>query len=158
MKSDAEKIRKIRWGTSRVRNSARLGLDEAAAHGVEDKARGFVDIEILHESRAMGFGSLDADAKQSQSSAIAAGTECGCVEAQTIIEDAALHPAVWCTAKRVMLERELRYLGLTDGLSHSVGVARFDPKEDIALGELMAQADHAMYDNKRSWAKAASHN
>jgi len=43
-------------------------------------------------------------------------------------------------------------------LSLSVGVARFDPKQDIALGELMAQADHAMYDNKRSWAKAASHN
>ncbi|HKS82648.1 MAG TPA: GGDEF domain-containing protein [Candidatus Acidoferrales bacterium] len=43
-------------------------------------------------------------------------------------------------------------------LSLSVGVARFDPKQDIALGELMAQADHAMYENKRSWAKAASHN
>jgi diguanylate cyclase (GGDEF)-like protein len=44
-------------------------------------------------------------------------------------------------------------------LSLSVGVAKFDPKKDVALGELMEEADHAMYDNKRSWAKvAAAHN
>lgn len=43
-------------------------------------------------------------------------------------------------------------------LSVSVGIARFDPKKDVALGELMAQADQAMYENKRSWAKTATHN
>jgi diguanylate cyclase (GGDEF)-like protein len=41
-------------------------------------------------------------------------------------------------------------------LSLSVGVAKFDPKKDVALGQLMEEADHAMYDNKRSWAKVAS--
>jgi len=35
-------------------------------------------------------------------------------------------------------------------LSLSVGVARFDPKSAITLGELMVQADHAMYEKKRS--------
>lgn len=34
-------------------------------------------------------------------------------------------------------------------LSLSVGVARFDPKRAISLGELMAQADEAMYQQKR---------
>lgn len=41
-------------------------------------------------------------------------------------------------------------------LSLSIGVARFDPKKEVALGDLIAEADHAMYDNKRSWAKAAA--
>jgi diguanylate cyclase (GGDEF)-like protein len=31
----------------------------------------------------------------------------------------------------------------------SVGVARFDPKRAVSLGELMAQADEAMYEQKR---------
>lgn len=35
-------------------------------------------------------------------------------------------------------------------LSLCVGVARFDPKRAIPLGELMVQADRAMYENKRS--------
>jgi len=34
-------------------------------------------------------------------------------------------------------------------LSMSVGVARFDPKSPVTLGELMAQADKAMYEQKR---------
>src|SRR5580693_4483655 len=35
-------------------------------------------------------------------------------------------------------------------LSLSVGVARFDPKRAISLGELMVEADKAMYEKKRS--------
>lgn len=35
-------------------------------------------------------------------------------------------------------------------LSLSVGAARFDPKRSLPLGELMAQADRAMYEQKRS--------
>lgn len=35
-------------------------------------------------------------------------------------------------------------------LSLCVGVARFDPKRAISLGELMVQADKAMYEKKRS--------
>jgi diguanylate cyclase (GGDEF)-like protein len=35
------------------------------------------------------------------------------------------------------------------GLSLCVGVARFDPKHAITLGELMVQADKAMYEKKR---------
>lgn len=38
-------------------------------------------------------------------------------------------------------------------LSLSVGVARFDPKRPVSLGELMAQADRAMYEKKRSTEK-----
>ncbi len=34
-------------------------------------------------------------------------------------------------------------------LSLSIGVARFDPKRAVSLGELMAQADQAMYEQKR---------
>jgi diguanylate cyclase (GGDEF)-like protein len=39
-------------------------------------------------------------------------------------------------------------------LSVSVGVARFDPKHPISLGELMAQADEAMYEQKRNHQKS----
>ncbi len=35
-------------------------------------------------------------------------------------------------------------------LSVSVGVARFDPKNPISLGELMEQADQSMYTKKRN--------
>jgi len=35
------------------------------------------------------------------------------------------------------------------GLSLSIGVARFDPKRAVTLGELMAEADKAMYEQKR---------
>ena len=40
--------------------------------------------------------------------------------------------------------------------SLSVGVARFDPKHAISLGELMAQADRAMYEQKRSRPRACA--
>lgn len=43
-------------------------------------------------------------------------------------------------------------------LSLSVGVARFDPKCVISLGELMAQADEAMYEQKRNHQKSCSGN
>jgi diguanylate cyclase (GGDEF)-like protein len=49
------------------------------------------------------------------------------------------------------LERNLRKVGAAERryrLSLSVGVARFDPKEPISLGELMSQADKAMYEQK----------
>ena len=39
-------------------------------------------------------------------------------------------------------------------LSLSVGVARFDPKHAVSLGELMAQADEAMYEQKRNHQKS----
>src|SRR5258707_408872 len=39
-------------------------------------------------------------------------------------------------------------------LSVSVGVARFDPKHAISLGELIAQADKAMYERKPSHQKS----
>ncbi len=35
-------------------------------------------------------------------------------------------------------------------LSLSIGVARFDPKSGVSLGDLMAQADKAMYEKKRT--------
>jgi diguanylate cyclase (GGDEF)-like protein len=41
--------------------------------------------------------------------------------------------------------RECRY-----AISLSLGVARFDPRVGATLGELMAQADQAMYEQKRS--------
>jgi diguanylate cyclase (GGDEF)-like protein len=41
-------------------------------------------------------------------------------------------------------------------LSLSVGVARFEPKRPVSLGELMAQADEAMYEQKRIHQKLCS--
>jgi diguanylate cyclase (GGDEF)-like protein len=55
------------------------------------------------------------------------------------------------------LEKNLKKSAATEpryGLSVSVGVARFDPKRTITLGELMAQADKAMYEKKHSARKA----
>jgi diguanylate cyclase (GGDEF)-like protein len=55
------------------------------------------------------------------------------------------------------LEKNLKKSAATEpryGLSLSVGVARFDPKRSITLGELMAQADKAMYEKKHSARKA----
>jgi len=43
-------------------------------------------------------------------------------------------------------------------LSLSVGVVRFDPKRAISLGELMAQADEAMYEQKRNHQKSCNGN
>ena len=50
------------------------------------------------------------------------------------------------------LERNLRKASADESryqLSLSTGVARFDPKRPISLGELMSQADRAMYEQKR---------
>jgi diguanylate cyclase (GGDEF)-like protein len=55
------------------------------------------------------------------------------------------------------LEKNLRKSGATEtryDLSLSVGVARFDPKRAITLGELMVQADKAMYEKKNNARKA----
>jgi len=51
------------------------------------------------------------------------------------------------------LEESLKKLNASEPryeLSLSVGVARFDPQRAVSLGELMAQADRAMYERKRS--------
>jgi diguanylate cyclase (GGDEF)-like protein len=40
-------------------------------------------------------------------------------------------------------------------LSVSIGVARFDPKHPVSLGELMLQPDKAMYEEKRKRQKPA---
>jgi diguanylate cyclase (GGDEF)-like protein len=51
------------------------------------------------------------------------------------------------------LEKNLKKSSATESryaLSVCVGVARFDPKRAVPLGELMVQADKAMYEKKRS--------
>jgi diguanylate cyclase (GGDEF)-like protein len=51
------------------------------------------------------------------------------------------------------LERNLKKLKGEESLyelSLSVGVARFDPKNPVSLGELMTRADRDMYEHKRS--------
>jgi diguanylate cyclase (GGDEF)-like protein len=55
------------------------------------------------------------------------------------------------------LEKNLKKSNATEPryrLSLCVGVARFDPEHPITLGELMVQADKAMYQKKRSTQKA----
>jgi diguanylate cyclase (GGDEF)-like protein len=55
------------------------------------------------------------------------------------------------------LDKSLKKLNAGESryqLSVSVGVARFDPKHAISLGELLAQADKAMYEQKRSHQKS----
>jgi diguanylate cyclase (GGDEF)-like protein len=55
------------------------------------------------------------------------------------------------------LEKSLKKLNAGESryrVSVSIGVARFDPKHAISLGELMAQADKAMYEQKRSHQKS----
>jgi diguanylate cyclase (GGDEF)-like protein len=50
------------------------------------------------------------------------------------------------------LERNIRKASASEArykLSASVGVARFDPDRAVSLGELMSQADRAMYEQKR---------
>ena len=37
------------------------GLDQTAPDGVTNQTCGFMDIQLLHESRSVGFGSLHAD-------------------------------------------------------------------------------------------------
>ena len=52
------------------------------------------------------------------------------------------------------IEKNLKKSSATESryrLSICIGVARFDPKRPIALGELMVQADKAMYEKKRSF-------
>ena len=59
------------------------------------------------------------------------------------------------------LEKNLKKLNANESryeLSLSVGVARFDPKRAISLGELMAQADEAMYEQKRNHHKSCNGN
>ena len=54
------------------------------------------------------------------------------------------------------LEKNLKKSSATEprySLSLSVGVARFDPKRAVTLGELMVEADKAMYVKKRSTQK-----
>jgi diguanylate cyclase (GGDEF)-like protein len=54
------------------------------------------------------------------------------------------------------LEKSLKKSRVSESryeLSLSVGVARFDPKRAVSLGELMAQADTAMYEQKRAHRK-----
>ena len=54
------------------------------------------------------------------------------------------------------LERNVRKAGASENrykLSLSVGVARFDPKRAVSLGELLSQADQAMYEQKRGRAR-----
>lgn len=59
------------------------------------------------------------------------------------------------TSEEAMFRRLEKYLKKSNGpgspysLSLSVGVARFDPKKPVTLGELLAQADEAMYEKKR---------
>jgi two-component system, cell cycle response regulator len=51
------------------------------------------------------------------------------------------------------LERSLKRSNASQSryeMSLSVGLARFDPKHPVSLGALMAQADQAMYEQKRS--------
>jgi two-component system cell cycle response regulator len=51
------------------------------------------------------------------------------------------------------LERNLKKSNANQSryeMSLSVGVSRFDPKHPVPLGELMAQADRVMYEQKRS--------
>lgn len=55
------------------------------------------------------------------------------------------------------LEKNLKRSSATEpryALSLCVGAARFDPKRAVTLGELMAQADKAMYEKKRRSQKA----
>jgi diguanylate cyclase (GGDEF)-like protein len=50
------------------------------------------------------------------------------------------------------LEKNLKIANASEKryeLSLSVGVARFDPKRAVSLGELMSEADRAMYEQKR---------
>jgi len=59
------------------------------------------------------------------------------------------------------LEKSLKQVNAGESryeLSLSVGVAPFDPKHPISLGELIAQADDAMYVQKRSHQKSCNVN
>ena len=49
-----------------------------------------------------------------------------------------------CEDLNSISEGESRY-----GISLSVGVARFDPRDGASIGELLAQADQSMYEEKR---------
>ena len=59
------------------------------------------------------------------------------------------------------LEKNLKKLNASESryeLSLSVGVARFDPHRAISLGELMTQADEAMYEHKRNHQQSCERN
>lgn len=64
--------------------------------------------------------------------------------------EAGQHQSLESMSRR--LEQNLKKASSSGGpctLSLSVGVARFDPKNPITLGELLVQADRAMYEKKR---------
>lgn len=75
-----------------------------------------------------------------------------------------LAPEAYSQTQEVLLRRLEKNLKKSNAnesryeLSLSVGVARFDPKRAISLGELMAQADEAMYEQKRNHQKSCSGN
>jgi diguanylate cyclase (GGDEF)-like protein len=59
------------------------------------------------------------------------------------------------------LEKSLKQVNAGESryeLSLSVGAAAFDPKHAVSLGELMAQADDAMYVQKRNHQKSCNGN
>jgi len=58
------------------------------------------------------------------------------------------------------LEQNLRRSSADESrypLTLSVGVARFDPKYSFSLGDLLSQADHAMYEKKRTQPRFFAH-
>jgi diguanylate cyclase (GGDEF)-like protein len=71
-------------------------------------------------------------------------------------EFAVLAPDASGQSQEIILRRLEKYLKISSvtekryELSLSVGVGRFDPKHAVSLGELMMQADKAMYEQKRS--------
>src|SRR2546426_10274414 len=46
-----------------IANPATSGLDESAANGVSDERRRLMDVQLVHQTRAVRLGRLDADAK-----------------------------------------------------------------------------------------------
>lgn len=66
-----------------------------------------------------------------------------------------------CENREVILRRLEKTLKGSNGdesryeLSLSVGVARFDPRHPVSLGELIATADEAMYEEKKNRSKLA---
>jgi diguanylate cyclase (GGDEF)-like protein len=67
-------------------------------------------------------------------------------------------------SQEIILRRLEKHLKISSAsekryeLSLSVGVARFDPKHAASLGELMSQADQAMYEQKRNRSSSFSCN
>jgi diguanylate cyclase (GGDEF)-like protein len=70
-------------------------------------------------------------------------------------EFAVLAPEASGQSQEIILRRLEKYLKMSSAgekryeLSLSIGVGRFDPKHGVSLGELMMEADKAMYEQKR---------